>query len=246
LARELVEAKPDVIIAVTTLGAIELKKLTNTIPIVIVITPDPVLLGLVDSLAHPGGNVTGLSFLMTDLSGKRLGLLKEAVPNLSRVVFLVDLTVTDKEHAIKAYQSASETLRISLRSAEIVAADEIDPVFAKIAQEGADGVVWAGGGLIFAERARMGAAALTHRLPAVVAAAEAVPYGPLMSYGPDIPDYFRRAVGYTDKILKGARPADLPVEQPTRFKLVLNLKTVKAPGLIIPQTLLISADEVIE
>jgi putative ABC transport system substrate-binding protein len=225
---------------------IELKKLTNTIPLVFVIVPDPVGQGLVESLAHPGGNATGLSVMMVDLSGKRLGLLKEAVPNLSRAVLLVDRTDPFRERTIKAYQAASEVLGISLRSAEIMAANDIEPVFVKIAEEGADGVVWQGGSLMFNERARMGAATLKHRLPAIVAVAEAVPYGPLMSYGPDAPDYFRRAVGYTDKILKGARPADLPVEQPTRFKLVLNLKTVKAPGLIIPQTLLISADEVIE
>jgi ABC-type uncharacterized transport system substrate-binding protein len=140
----------------------------------------------------------------------------------------------------------AEALGILLSAAEIAAADDIEPVFAKVAQERADGVVWAGGGLLFVERARMGAAAMTHRLPTMVAVAEEVPYGLLMSYGQDIPDYFRRAVVYTDKILKGAKPADLPVEQPTKFKLVLNLKTAEALGLTVPSTLLVSADEVIE
>jgi len=246
LARELVEAKADAIIAVTTLGAVELKKLTSTIPIVFVLVSDPVGFGLVESLPRPGGSATGLSLMTNDLSGKRLGLLKDAVPSLSRVVFLVDRTDPFRERAIKAYKAAAETLGISLWGAEIAAADDIEPVFAKIAQERADGVAWAGGGLLFVERARMGAAAITHRLPAMVSVAEEVPYGLLMSYGQDIPDYFRRAVVYTDKILKGAKPADLPVEQPTKFKLVLNLKTAKALGLTVPNTLIVSADELIE
>ena len=246
LARELVEAKTDAIIAVTTLGAVELKKLTSTIPIVFVLVPDPVGFGLVESLPRPGGNATGLSLMTNDLSGKRLGLLKDAVPSLSRVVFLVDRTDPFRERAIKAYKAAAETLGISLWGAEIAAADDIEPVFAKIAQERADGVAWASGGLLFVERARMGAAAITHRLPAMVSVAEEVPYGLLMSYGQDIPDYFRRAVVYTDKIIKGAMPAALPVEQPTKLKLVLNIKTAKALGLTVPNTLLVSADELIE
>lgn len=246
MARELVEAKADAIIAVNWLGAVELKKLTSTIPIIFVLVADPVGIRLIESLPRPGGNATGLSLMMTDLSGKRLELLKEAVPNLSRVAYLVDRTDPFKERAIKANQSAAEALGISLLAAEIAAADDIEPVFAKIAHERADGVAWAGGGLLFVERARMGAAALRHRLPAIVAVAEEVPYGLLMSYGPDVPDYFRRAVGYADKILKGAKPTDLPVEQPTKFKLVLNLKTTNALGLTVPNTILVNADEVIE
>jgi len=246
LARELVESKPDAIIAVTGLGAAELKKLTSTIPIVFILVADPVGFGLIESLGRPGGNATGLSLMTNDLSGKRLELLKEAVPRLSRVALLVDRTDAFKERTIKANQAAAEALGISLRSAEIRSADDIEPVFAKIAQEGADGVAWGGGGLLFIERARMGAAALTHRLPALVTVAEEVPYGLLMSYGQDLPDFFRRAAGYVDKILKGARPVDLPVEQPTKLKLVLNLKTAKALGLTVPNTLLVSADELIE
>ena len=246
LARELVDEKPDVIIAVTPRGDFELKKLTDTIPIVFVLIGDPVELGFVKSLARPGSNFTGLSLMSQDLSGKRLELLKEAVPNLSRVAFLVDRADPNKALAIKANQVAAETLGILPWAAEIAAADDIEPVFTKIAQERADGVVWAGGGLLFVERARMGAAAMAHRLPAMVSVAEEVPYGPLMSYGQDVSDYFRRAVVYTDKILKGAKPADLPVEQPTKLKLVLNLKTAKVLGLAVPNTLLVSADEIIE
>jgi putative ABC transport system substrate-binding protein len=246
LARDLVESKVDAVIAVTARGAVEVKKLTSTIPIVFVLAADPVGFRLVENLARPGGNATGLSLMANDLSGKRLGLLKEAVPNLSRVAMLVDSTEPFKERAIKASQVAAGALGISLWPAEIAAPDDIEPVFSKVTEDRADGVVWAGGGQLFIERARMGAAAVAHKLPAVVAVAEEVPYGLLMSYGPDFPDFFRRAVAYTDKVLKGAKPADLPVEQPTNFKLVLNLKTAKAIGLTIPQTLLITADEVIE
>jgi putative ABC transport system substrate-binding protein len=246
LARELVEIKPNVIIAVTALGGMELKKLTSTIPIVFVLAADPIGFGFVESLARPGGNATGLSLMTNDLSGKRLGLLREAVPSLSRVMLLVDRTDAFRERTIKANQAAAESLGISLSSAEITSPDDIEPVFAKIAEDRADGVVWGIGALLFNERARIGALALARRLPTMVSIAEEVPHGLLMSYGQDYPDFFRRAVVYVDKILKGAKPADLPVEQPTRFKLVLNLKTAKALGIVLPPTLLVAVDETIE
>ena len=246
LARELVEAKADAIIAVSALGAVELKKLTSTIPIVFVIVADPVGFGLVESLARPGGNATGLSLMTIDLSGKRLGLLKEAVPNLSRVALLVDPTDPFKQRAIKANQVAADALGISMWSTEIAAPTDVEPVFAKIAQDGADGVVVGTGSLLFNLRAPIGASVMGHRLPALAHVAEEVPSGLLMSYGQDFPEYFRRSVAYVDKILKGAKPGDLPVEQPTKFKLLINLKTAKALGLSMPQTLLLSADEVIE
>jgi putative ABC transport system substrate-binding protein len=246
LARELVDSRPDVIIAVSLLGAVELKKVTTTIPIVFVLIADPVGFGLVESLAHPGGNATGLSLMTNDLSGKRLELLKEAVPNLSRVALLVDRTDAFKERTIAANHAAAERFGITLWSLEITTADDIEPAFAKIAADHADGVVWGPGGLLYVERLRLAAAAMAHSLPSIVTVAEEVPPGLLMSYGQDLPDYFRRAASYVDKILKGAKPTDLPVEQPTKFKLVLNLKTAKTLGLTIPQTLSISADEVIE
>jgi putative ABC transport system substrate-binding protein len=245
LARELVDTKPDAIIAVTVLGAGELKKITSTIPIVFVLSADPIGFGLVESLARPGGNATGLSLMSLDLSGKRLSLLKEAVPNLSRVALLIDPTDTFKERTIKTHRAVAEALGISLWAAEISTPNDIEPVFAKIAQERADGVVRATGSMLFVHRARMGAAAIAQRLPLLTFAAEEVPYGALMSYGQDFPDFFRRAVAYTDKILKGAKPADLPVEQPTKFKLVLNLKTANALGIGFPQSLILSADEMI-
>jgi putative tryptophan/tyrosine transport system substrate-binding protein len=243
-AQELIDAKPDAIIAVTALGAVALKKLTSTIPIVIVLA-DPLASGLVESLARPGGNVTGVSLMSVDLNGKRLELLKEAVPNLSRVAVLLDSTMTIKERVVQANQAAANALGISLWPADITTPDQIELVFSKIGQDRADGVVREGGSMLFNERARVGAALLAHRLPGMTYIGEEVPHGFLMSYGPDFPDYFRRAVAYTDKILKGAKPADLPVEQPTKFKLVVNLKTAKALGLTIPQTLIVSADEVI-
>jgi putative tryptophan/tyrosine transport system substrate-binding protein len=245
LAQELVDAKPDAIIAVASFGAVELKKLTGTIPIVFVLMPDPVGFGLVESLARPGGNATGLSLMTIDLSGKRLELLKEAVPSLSRVALLIDPTIVFKQRIIKSNEVAAQALGISLWPVEISAPDEIEPVFAKIAQDRANGVVHASGSMLFVQRARMGASAVEHRLPVITFVAEEVPDGLLMSYGQDFPDFFRRAVSYTDKILKGARPADLPVEQPTKFKLVLNLKTAKALGITFPQSLILSADEMI-
>jgi putative ABC transport system substrate-binding protein len=245
LARELVDSKPDVIIAVTWLGAAELKKATDTIPTVFTLVNDPVGFGFVQSLAHPGGNMTGPSLMTMDLSGKRLELLKEAVPNLSHVAVLTDVTDQFRDRLVKAYQTSGERLGISLWSVLISKPDDIEPLFTKIAEDHANGVVRGTGSMMFAERARIGAAALAHRLPIISYIAEEVPYGPLLSYGQDFPDFFRRAVTYVDKILKGAKPADLPVEQPTKFKLVLNLKTAKALGLTIPQTLIVSADEVI-
>ena len=150
-----------------------------------------------------------------------------------------------KEQTIKLHQTAAQALGISLWPVEISTPDDIEPVFAKIAQERADGVVRGIGSMLFAQRAQIGAAALKHRLPAMTYIAEEVPHGFLMSYGQDTPDFFRRTAVYVDKILKGAKPADLPVEQPTKFKLVLNLKTANALGLTFPQSLILSADEMI-
>jgi putative tryptophan/tyrosine transport system substrate-binding protein len=245
LARELVDEKPDVIIAVTVLGAVELKKVTDTIPVVFVLVADPVGFGFVKSLGQPGGNMTGVSYMAIELSGKRLSLLKEAVPNLSRVALLIDPTDPFRERTITAHTASAQTLGISLWPVDISTPDDIEPVFAKIAQDQADGIVRGPGSALFLWRARVGASALKHHLPVMTYVAEEVPYGPLISYGQDIPDFFRRAVAYTDKILKGAKPADLPVEQPTKFKLVLNLKTANALGIGFPQSLILSADEMI-
>jgi putative ABC transport system substrate-binding protein len=172
LAQELVEAKCDAIIGVTGLGAVELHKATKTIPVVFILVADPVGAGLVASLAHPGGNLTGVSPITIDLSGKRLALLKEAVPTISRVAFLVDVTDPFRERAIKAHQAAAEALGITLWLAELTAPDDIEPLFAKLVEQGAHGVVWGNGALLFNERRRIGKAALANKLPAVVAIAE--------------------------------------------------------------------------
>jgi putative tryptophan/tyrosine transport system substrate-binding protein len=246
LAQELVELKPDVIMAASVLGAIELKRATATIPIVFVVAADPVGFGLAASLSHPGGNVTGLSLMSIDLSGKRLALLKEAVPNLSRVGLLIDRTDPFREKFVKANQASAEALGMSISVAEVGSADDVEPAFAKFAEASANGVICGPGGLLFVERDRIGAAALAHKLPAIAIVAEEVPPGLLMSYGQDFPDYFRRAPSFVDRILKGANPADLPVEQPTKFKLVVNLKAAKRLGVTVPQSLLLTADETIE
>jgi putative ABC transport system substrate-binding protein len=245
LAQELIDEKPDAIVAVTTLGAVEVTRATNTIPIVFVLAQDPVRDKFVESLAHPGGNATGLSLMTMDLSGKRLELLKEAVPNVSRVALLVDPTVRSDVNMVRAHQVAAQTLGLSLWPVEINAADDVEPTFAKMVQDGVNGVAFSRGSLLFNLRSRIGAALLSHKLPAVTHVAEQVPSGLLLSYGQDFPDFFRRAPAYVDKILKGAKPADLPVEQPTKLKLVLNLKTAKALGITFPQTLIVSADEMI-
>jgi putative tryptophan/tyrosine transport system substrate-binding protein len=245
LAQELVGLKPDAIIAVTNLDIAEVKRATSTIPIVFVLSQDPVGDGFVESLSHPGGNATGLSNMGKDLSGKRLELLKEAVPTVSRVAFLVDPTVRSKGNTIKAHQVAAQALGLSLSPVEIAAADDVEPAFAKMVQDGMNGVAFSAGSLLFNLRSRIGAALLSHKLPAVTHVAEEVPSGLLLSYGQDFPDFFRRAAAYVDKILKGAKPGDLPVEQPTKLKLVLNLKTAKALDITFPQSLIVSADEVI-
>ena len=244
MARELVDLKPDVIIAVTAIGAVDVKKLTSAIPIVFVFVPDPIGLGLVEGLADPGGNATGLSLIAVDLTGQ-LVLLKEAVPNLSRVALVTDAGNPVKERIIAGNEKAARDLGISLWPAEISEPADVEPVFAKMVTDRADGFALTLGPLLFNLRARIGAAALAHRLPAISFVGEEVPYGLLMSHGPDFPDFFRRAVAYTDKILKGAKPADLPVEQPTKFKLVLNLKAAKALGITFPHALLVDADELI-
>jgi putative ABC transport system substrate-binding protein len=243
LARELVDSNVDVAIAVSPPGAVAFKQITSTIPIVFVIVTDPISLGLVASLAHPGSNLTGLSLLAIDLSGKSLALLKEAAPNLSNVALFLDPQA--QRPLIPAYAAAAKSLGLSFRSVEIAAPDAIEPAFTQAQSERVDGVVVTGS-MLFNERARVGASALAHGVPAISNVSEMVPHGLLMSYGPDFPDYFRKAAGYTDKILRGAKPADLPVEQPTRFKQAINLKTAKALGLTIPPSLLVTTDEVIE
>jgi putative ABC transport system substrate-binding protein len=245
LANELVESNVDVVVAVTAKGAIELKQATSTIPVVFVVVPDPVGYRLVESLAHPGGNMTGLSLMSVDLSGKRLALLREAVPNLSRVALLAGPKDPIAPGIAAASVNAAKALGLFVRSVEVPTPDAVEQVFSAIAQGGFDGAVVIGS-MLFNERARVGSSALAHKMPTLTTVGEMVQYGLLMSYGQDFPDYFRKAAGYVDKILRGAKPGDLPIEQPTRFKQIINLKTAKALGLTIPPSLLVTSDEVIE
>jgi putative ABC transport system substrate-binding protein len=228
------------IIAVTPLGAKEAKQATTTIPIVVVLGSDPVGDGLVDSLAHPGGNVTGLSIMAVDLSGKRLTLLRDAVPTLSGVAIIVDPRDPISQRVVTAYSNAART------QSAVVAPEDIDSAFVSIAHEGIGAAFIGPGSIMSNERARIGASALAQKVPTEAINAQMVKFAPLLSYGQDYPDYFRRAADYVDRILKGAKPADLPVEQPTRFKMVINLKTARALSLTIQASLLSVADEVIE
>jgi putative tryptophan/tyrosine transport system substrate-binding protein len=246
MAQELVASKVDAIVAVTELGAKEARQASHTIPIVVVLAPDPVAAGLIESLARPGGNVTGLSLMSVDLSGKRLALLKEAVPTASRITLIFDPKDPAARRTVASAAAAAKTLGIELLPVEVVAPAAIDDAFGKVLAAGTDALFVGPGSMMFNERARIGAFVLANRLPTEVAVAEMVPFGPLLCYGPDFPDYFRRAVSYTDKILKGAKPADLPVEQPSRFKLTINLKAAKSIGLTVSPALLTTADEIIE
>jgi putative ABC transport system substrate-binding protein len=248
MARELVELNPDAIIAVTTLGANELKSATSKIPIVFVLGQDPVRDGLVDGLARPGGNATGLSLMSDDLTAKRLALLKEAFPMLSRIGLLVDPTIRARQNAIvRAHETASQQLGISLGPIEEIAtADGIEMAMAKMVKDGVNALSVGPGSQLFNLRKLIGASALAHKLPAIGIVGESVPYGLLFSYGQDLPDFFRRAVVLVDKILKGAKPADLPVEQPTKLKLILNRKTATTFGIQLPPTLVAVADDVID
>lgn len=244
LARELVESKPDAIIAVTTAGAKALKQIDSDTPVVFVIGADPIGDGLVASLAHPGGHMTGLSLQTTDLSGKRIGMLREAVPGLKSLALLNSRDVATPR-VIGAHERAARELGVAFRAVEIPSLEAIEPAFADLERDGVQAAI-VNGSLLFNERARVGASALAHKMPTMSLIAEMVPYGLLMSYGQDFPDYFRRAVGLVDRILRGTSPADLPVEQPTRFKQVVNLKVAKLLGLTMPQSLLVTTDDVIE
>jgi putative ABC transport system substrate-binding protein len=243
-ARELIENRVDVIVSLSSLGAYEAKQLTSSVPIVFVYSADPVLIGLAESLVRPGGNVTGLSLMGGDLIAKRLALLREAVPMMSRVTFLFDPETLYSE--LSAQQDATKVLGLQLRPISTPTPDAIDRAFAELGSEGTEGVTVATQPMMTQESPRIAAAALAHRIPTVGYHPGMSRDGLLMSYGQDFAEYLRKAAVYADKILKGAKPADLPVEQPTVLKLAINLKTAKALGLTIPTPLLIAADEIIE
>ena len=249
LAAELVALKMDVIVASSTAGALAAKQATKAIPIVFATVPDPVTSGLVTSLARPGGNVTGLSNLNADLVGKCLEHLTQAVPGVSRVAVLWQPGAfgerTEKD-MLKAAEVAARALGVRLQFVEARGSADIDRAFSELTRARAEALNVLISGVFLGERRRLVDLAAKNRLPAVYTFRELVDAGGLMSYGPNLADLFRRAATYVDKILKGAKPGDLPVEQPTKLELVINLKTAKALGLTISPSLLSRADEVIQ
>jgi putative ABC transport system substrate-binding protein len=250
LATELVRLKVDLIVVAggdPTIRAA--KNATKTIPIVMQGSGgDPVALGLIESLAHPGGNVTGLTNLGRELGGKRLELLKEALPKLARGAVLYEPALPSNVIEVTGYlPAAAQTLSLTLQPWEVRAADDFDRVFAALNKQRPDGLyVPAGGPLMRPNQKRIAGFALKSRLPSMYNSRAPVEAGGLMSYGADLADSYRRVATYVDKILKGAKPGDLPVEQPTKFELVINLKTAKQIGVSIPQKVLARADKVIK
>ncbi len=236
----------NIIVTWGTPATLAAKQATPTIPIVMASAGDPVRSGLVSSLAHPGGNVTGLTVLGPDLAAKRLELLKEAVPTMTRVAFLWNPANPDQKSSLKEVQAGARALQVTLHSVEARSREELERSLAAMKQNRPSALLMTADAVHQRYIGRIVAFALENRLPAMYQLKEAVDRGGLMSYGASLPDLGRRAATYVDKILKGAKPGDLPVEQPTKFELVINLKTTRALGLSIPPLLLGRADQVIE
>ncbi|MBI4638093.1 MAG: ABC transporter substrate-binding protein [Candidatus Rokubacteria bacterium] len=247
LAATLVGLKVDVIVAVVTQATLAAKKATSTIPIVMVGASDPVRSGLVASLGRPGGNVTGTSSVATDVVGKQLELLREMLPKASRVAALWNPAnpVFQKLQLGEATAAAAK-LRVQLRFVEVRMPDELDRAFAEIAKERTDALVVLADPVLYVHAARIADLVTKHRLPAVGAAREFADAGGLIAYGPNYIEAYRRAATYVDRILRGTKPADLPVEQPTKFELVINAKAARALGVTIPRSLVVRADQVME
>jgi len=247
LAAELVRIKVRVIVAATDPATAAVRQQTQTIPIVMANSTDPVGTGFVASLARPGGNVTGLSALSPELSGKRLGLLRELVPGLARVAIIWNPDVRGALFDYKETEAAARSMRLQLQSVEVSRGEDLDRAFSAVTNQRAQAlIVQTPNPVLFANRSQVASFAQRTRLPSMYGQKEFADAGGLMSYGASTTDLFRRAATYVDKILKGAKPADLPVEQPTKFELVINLKTAKTLGLTIPQTILLQADQVIQ
>jgi putative tryptophan/tyrosine transport system substrate-binding protein len=247
LVAELIQLRVDLLVVTSTSGAVAAKTAATTIPIVFVGAADPVGNGLVASLGRPGANLTGFS-QGDDLGigGKRLAFLKEAVPKLAQVAVLWNPTARGLENRLKEIHGPAATLKVTLKAFEVREASQLDGVFAAIARARVDGLAVLTDPLTLRHRTSIVNFAAKSRLPAVYGFGEFARAGGLMVYGANIPDLFRRAALYADRILKGARPADLPVEEPTKFELVINLKAAKAIGLTVPQSLLARADEIIQ
>jgi len=246
LAAELVRLKVDVIVTGGPISTRAAKEATVTIPIVMGFHTDPVGTGLVASLARPGGNITGLSVLSPELGGKRLELLKEIVPKLSHVAVLGESTVPGNAQTLRETELAAGALGVKLQYFDVLSLKDIEAAFRRAVKGHADAVLALGSRVLNTHRTQVADLAVNNQLPAIYYAAEFVEAGGLMFYGVDFPDLFRRAATYVGKILKGAKPGDLPVERPTKFQLVINLKTATKLGITIPPEILLQADRVIK
>jgi putative ABC transport system substrate-binding protein len=246
LATDLVRLGVDIIVVSIQTDALAAKKATRTIPIVIASAGDPVAGGLVENLPRPGGNITGLTQMAPELTGKRLELLKEVVPRLTRVAVLWNPKGTTSPLAWKESQFPARALGLQLHSLEARSPNDFDKALADATRAGAGALAVMPDPLFAGNLKRIADLAIKMRLPSIFHLREFADYGGLMAYGPDRSDMFRRAATYVDKILKGARPGELPIEQPTKFELVVNLRTAKALGLTIPPSLVLRADHVVE
>ena len=247
LAAELVRLKADILVTGSNPVIAAVKQATATIPVVMAVSRDPVGAKFIASLARPGGNITGLANdTAPDIIGKNLALLKEAVPRISRVTYLWNPVPPGAEASKNALESAARNLGVAFQSVEVRGHAGLEGAFAAMVRERANGIVVAQDPVTFGSRSQVALLAARSRLPAVYGVREFAEAGGLMSYGPNIADQFRRAAIYVDKILKGAKPGDLPIEQPTKFELVINLKAAKALGLTLPPSLVQRADQVIE
>jgi putative ABC transport system substrate-binding protein len=246
LARELVARKVVMIVAAGNQAILAARNAAPTLPIVMAAANEPIAAGFVASLGRPGGNVTGTTLLSTTLMGKRLEILKEILPRLARVAVLMNKDNLVHPVALKETRAVAKALGVEILPFEIQGLDSFDRTFAAMSVAGADAMVQLEDAMFVTERARIAALAMQARLPAVYGQRTSVDEGGLMAYGPRIEEGYRNAGKYVDKILKGAKVGDLPVEQPTKFELVVNLKTAKALGITIPQRILLRADEVIQ
>jgi putative ABC transport system substrate-binding protein len=243
---ELLQLKVDLLVATNPVVIGEAKRTTKTTPVVMVTVVDPVAIGLINSLAHPGGNITGLTRLTRDLSGKRLELLREAVPANSRVGVLLNAGSSTMQVAFKEYEAAAAALKLRLQSLEVSGPKpDFERVFREAAKKRVNALIVARSGLLIRYEKQIVDLAIKNRLPSMFEATDTAEAGGLMSYSANDAESFRRAAVYVDKILRGAKPADLPVEQPTRFEFVINLKTAKQIGVTIPPNVLARADKVI-
>jgi putative ABC transport system substrate-binding protein len=246
LVAELVHKRPEVIIALTSPAVLALKEAGVETPVVFAFVSDPVALGIIASLAHPGGNLTGVTYSETALGGKRLDLLLDALPAIQRVAVIWTRSFSENAAIADATRQAAEGRGIKLFSRGLDGAEDLAPAFDEAEKSGAQALVFVTDNLMFGRRREIAELALAHRMPSMHSFSAEVADGGLMSYGPDLKESYRRAAALADRILKGALPSSLPAEEPTRFELVINLKTAKALGLELSPTLLARADEVIE